>query len=494
LYLDDLSPDHRLSYVTDGLTEAMIGALDQVPALKVISQGGVAAWRDPAVPRDSVARALDAGTLVQGSVEPVGDKLRVQLRLVDGNSGVDLAGRRASFDLPAAELLKVRDSLATEAADLIRQRLGEEVRLRREREGTGNVAAWSLVQRARELRRQGEAAAQTGNETAFLTSFHQADSLAEAAVALDPRWTDPLVLRGLLSYRRAYLLGQNDPQAAASWIDSGLAQIARSYTIQPNNPDALEIRGNLRYWRWLLQLERDDGKARVLLKDAQTDLEQATRVNPTQAGAWASLSHLYNQTGSGVDVSLAARRALEADAFLDNADKVFGRLFTASYDLGQFPDADHWCNEAVHRFPADPRLLKCRLFMLTTKQVPPDVPLAWRLADSVLAMTAEQERPYWQLYYRTLVAAVLGRAGLVDSASRVLKSAAGNPQVDPQGDLALVGAFAALQMGNKKEALAQLKAYFAASPGRVDAFKDDVGWWFRDLQGDPGFKQLVGGK
>ncbi len=492
LYLEDQSPDHRLSYVADGLTEALIGALNQVPALKVISQGGVAAWRDPAIPRDSVARALDAGTLVQGSVEPVGDKLRVQLRLVDGNTGVDLSSQRASFDLPAAELLKLRDSLASEAADLIRQRLGEEVRIRKEREGTGNVAAWSMVQRARELRRQGEAAAQKGDETGFLSAFHQADSLSEAAARLDPRWTDPLVLRGLLAYRRAYLLGQGDPQVAAPWIDSGLAQIARSYTIQPNNADALEIRGNLRYWRWLLQLERDDQKAKALLKDAKNDLEQATRVNPTQAGAWASLSHLYNQTGSGVDVSLAARRALEADAFLDNADKIFGRLFLASYDIGQFPDASHWCGEAVHRFPADPRIVQCRLFMLTSRQEKPDVGLAWQLSDTLVAMTSEQERPYYALYYKTMVAAVIGRAGLKDSAAHVLKAAKGNSQIDPQGDLEMVAAFAALQAGDKNEAVARLKAYFAASPGRLDAFKDDQGWWFRDLQSYPAFQQLIG--
>jgi serine/threonine-protein kinase len=494
LYLDDLSPDRRLGYVADGLTEALIGALDQVPTLRVVSPSGVSPWRDPATPRDSVARALDAGTIVQGSVEPVGDKLRIQLRLVDGNSGVDLSGRRASFDLPAAELLVLRDSLAAEAAGLIRQRLGEEIRVRREREGTSNVAAWSLVQRARELRKQGEAAARAGNEEGFLRAFHEADSLAEQAARLDQRWVEPLVLRALLAYRRSYLLGQSDPRLAAPWIDSGLAQVGRSYTLQPNNADGLEIRGNLRYWRWLLQLERDDARASRLLKDAQNDLEQATRVNPSQAGAWATLSHLYNQTGTGTDVSIAARRALEADAFLDNADKILERLFNTSYDLGQFSDAKHWCDEGTRRFPGSPRILKCRLWLLTGKAEQPDVELAWRLRDSLLVLTPAQDRGYDSLYFQTMVAGVIGRAGLKDSAGRVAERSRGDPSVDPQGDLAFVGAFVYVLMGDKAKAVEMLKAYFAASPGRREAFKDDTGWWFRELRGDPAYEQLIGAR
>ena len=430
----------------------VIGALGQVSALKVVSSGGVGAWRDAAIPRDSVGRALQAGTLVQGTVEPVGEKLRVQLRLVDGNSGVDLSGQRASFDMPAGDLLAVRDSLAGEVAQLIRKRLGEEIRVREQREGTRNVAAWSLVQRAQGLRKQGETAAKAGDVKGMMWAFHQADSLTAQAAQMDPQWADPLVLRGLLAYRRSYYLGQSDAQEAAPWIDSGMVHIGKAYALQPNNPDALEVRGSLRYWRWLLQLERDDAKAKALLTDAQNDLEQATRVNPSQAGAWATLSHLYYQTKTGVDVSIAARRALEADAYLDNADKILERLFLVSYDLGQFPDAAHWCDESSRRFPSNPMSVQCRLWMLTTKAQPPDVAAAWRYADSTVTLSSEQTRAYDRLYNDILVADVLARAGLGDSARRVLERSKGDPSVDPQGDLAFLAAFAYVLLGDKPKA------------------------------------------
>jgi serine/threonine-protein kinase len=501
LYLEDLSPDKHLGPVADGLTEDLIDALSQVQSLKVVSAGGVGAWRDPTIPRDSVGRALSSGTIVQGSVEPAGEKLRVQLRLVDGNSGVDLSGQRASFDLPGDDPLKVRDSLVGEASELIRRRLGEELKVREQRESTRNVAAWSLIQRAHTLRKKGEAAARSGDKVGLMDGFREADSLALEAARLDPRWAEPLVLRGLLAYRRSYYLGQSDPLVASPWIDSGLVRIDQALTLDPNSADALEVRGNLRYWRWLLQLERNQAKAQTLLLDAQSDLEKAARLNPAQAGAWATLSHLYNQTKTGVDVSLAARRALDADAYLENADKVLQRIFLASYDLGQFTEAEARCQELVRRFPKDPQSVRCQLWLLTTRLKSPDVPLAWRLADSLTAMSPEETRPFDRLYNSLMVASVLGRAStaggadaarLADSARAVIRRSKGDAIVDPQGDLALIAAFAYVQLGDKERAIDEMKGYLAASPARREAFKGDEGWWFRDLRSEPAYQQLIG--
>src|SRR2546427_494837 len=96
LYFEDLSKDSSLGYLTDGLTEMLISQLAGVRSLEVISRNGVAPFRAKDLPRDSIARLLRAGTLVEGSVENVGTRLRVTVRLVDGTSGSDI--RRQSFE------------------------------------------------------------------------------------------------------------------------------------------------------------------------------------------------------------------------------------------------------------------------------------------------------------------------------------------------------------------------------------------------------------
>ena len=99
----------------------------------------------------------------------------------------------------------------------------------------------------------------------------------------------------MISYRRSRFPGL-DPFAAKEWITQGMAHAGRALALDPDNPDALELRGNLQYWSWLLGLEPDNTKAQALLLSARTDLQKATEKNPAQAGAWASLSHLYYQT------------------------------------------------------------------------------------------------------------------------------------------------------------------------------------------------------
>jgi len=183
LYFGDLSSDRRLSYVADGFTESLIDELSRVPGLNVISRGGVAAWRESTASPDSLGRALQAGTLVQGRVEPIGsDRIRVQVWLVDGNSGADL-GKRASFERPASDLIGARDSLVSQAAELMRRQLGQEVQLRRQQEGTRSSAAWSLLQQAEVLSKAGEAAANGGDTLRFQRFFHSADSLLGQAEA-----------------------------------------------------------------------------------------------------------------------------------------------------------------------------------------------------------------------------------------------------------------------------------------------------------------------
>lgn len=494
LYFDDLSPGGELGYLADGLTEALIGRLSQVRALNVVSPNGVRRYRDAGLPSDSIARALGAGILVEGSVEAAragllgGDEdgsVRVTARLRDGESGTLLT--RTSVDVPLGALLSASDAVAEEIARALRRWLGEEVRLREYRAATENVAAWTLFLRGAKAARDARDLLARSDVEAAVSAFARADSLLARAEMLDPDWIEPLVERGWVAYRRSR--HAHDPEQAGRAIEAGLALAGRALALDPNDPASFELRGTLRYWKYLLHLEPNPADQERLRNGAREDLEAAVQRDPSRAGAYATLSHLYYGTDLTAAV-LAARRAYEEDAYLEDAEGVLWRLFLGNYDLAQFPQAERWCDEGRRQFPTSINFGLCRLYLLTTPAADPDVALAWRefaRLDSILpASQPDPRRNLAQMF----VGAVIGRAGLPDSADHVLRRARLGSASDLDPGLELFGteAFARTRFGDYDTAIDLLKRYVAVNhgfgPGRHRH------WWWDELREHPRFTEL----
>ena len=98
-----------------------------------------------------------------------------------------------------------------------------------------------------------------------------------------------------------------------------------------------------------------------------------------------------------------------------------------------------------------------------------------------------------------IVAMVLARAGLADSARTVAQRARGGPEVDPNQDLAYSETYVHVLRGDKDRAFEALKRYLTANPERRAGLADTTTettspWWFRSIEDDPRFKSLVFGK
>ena len=488
LYFEDLSAKRDLAYLADGLTDALIGELARVPGLTVVSKNGVAPYRSPDIPRDSIARVLDAGTLVQGTVEDVGARYRVTTRLIEGASGADF--RRASFEQPKGNLLAMRDTLAGKVAEFLRERLGEEVRLREERTETSNAAAWAAVQQAERARRDAVAPGATEVVTAQL--YARADSLLAEAEALDGGWVEPIVQRARVAYDRSRI-ARNPPDVDKA-LQVALRHAERALRRNPESPDALEIRGRIRFARYARGLEPDAAAAERLLAMARTDLEDATRLNPNQVIAWTVLSRLYYDEEDLVAANRAARAAYDGDAYLAGVDVILYRLYATSYDLELFQPAIDWCDKGRRRFPSDARFVECQLLLLSTKAKDPDVAQAWRLAAEAVQLSPERDRALKRLYEQVWVAAVLGRAGLKDSARHVLQRSRGSPDIDPEREILGFQAAVYTMLGDKEAALRLLSEYLVANPRHREGFRKNVHWWWRSLQEEPRFKALIGAR
>ncbi len=336
MYFDDRSRDESLQFVADGLTETLIEQLAQVQGIDVVSANGSARFRDSDALPDSIGRALEAGTVVEGTVRPDGARIRVDLSLSDGISGAEF--RSATFERSAEELTGLQEELGVEVSRLLRAWLGEELSVRTTAAETESSAAWALFQRGERERKQAEEARREGRVEEFWAGLARADSLFAQAADLDSEWARPWVMRAEVSRRRAQG-SAGDPLEADEFIQEGLLQAERALGVDVQAAGAYEKRGMLRYIRWALSLETDPARADQLLASAQEDLERAVQIEPGRANAWNVLSIIHAQNLDPIEAKLAARRAYEEDAFLDVADHLVYGLYLSSYDLEQFPDA-----------------------------------------------------------------------------------------------------------------------------------------------------------
>ncbi len=488
LYFEDRSPGGELAHVADGLTEGLIRELSRVGELEVTSRNGSAQFRGSTAPPDSIARALNTGTLVDGSVEPAGESIRIMLRLIEGSSGADF--ERSALDVPRSQLFAAQDSVAYEVSIMLRERVGDEIRLRESREATESADAWVLLQRGERARKDAEGCLESGDAAACDESFQRADSMLGVAESADPDWVEPIALRAEIALRRSRLASDLEVMLAA--IDDGMGHAERVLQVDARHARALELRGTLQYWHWLLDVTPDPAEADRLFDGARRDLEAAVDADPSLASAYSTLSHLYYNTDI-LSALLAAQRAYETDAYLAAAPDVLWRLFWGSYDLERLTQARSWCDEGRRRFPDNFRFAECKLRELEIPGVTPDVAEAWRLLDELTTLAPGSLSEYYHSRGSIIVAAVLSRAGHTDSARTVLAEARAGPEVDIYGDLPFFEAHVRTMLGDYDEAVSLLGRYVVGAAGEDEEGDAEWAtyWWWRDLQGHPGFQRLV---
>ena len=486
LYFEDFSKGHELGYLADGFTEALIHELSQLEALTVVSRNGAKPFRDSALSIDSIAHVLGAGSLVEGSLEQLGDRLRVTVQLIDGAKGTHLLSRR--IEREGHDLLLLREDIVEEAAWLLRKRLGEEIRLRDRWAETESVEAWQLVQRAEKLMKDADALWDVGDTVSASRALADADSLLGLAEREDPEWVEPIILRGWVVAKLAWQKAVNYGEYDMQWTGVALKHAERALNLNPTYPRSLELRGTLRSYAWEIGASTET-ETDSIREAAEADLRAASRADPTRAVAFSQLSRIFNNTGRFLEARLAAEKAYEADEFLAAAEVILFRLCQTSLDLEDFEGVTRWCGEGQSRFPGFAGFLEPQLLLMASSVGPePDADKGWILFKTWHGLTPPQRRKATRPVGLMYVAAILARAGLRDSALAVIRQAR-DADTLRLGDIDYYEANVRLQLGQSEEAIRLLESYLDAKPtDRAYIARD---WWWRDLRDHLRFQALL---
>jgi TolB-like protein/DNA-binding winged helix-turn-helix (wHTH) protein/tetratricopeptide (TPR) repeat protein len=281
LPFDNLSPDPKLGYFADGLSEDILNALIRGGGVRVTAPSSSFTFRGAA--KAKAGGVLGADYLLDGSVLRDGDRMRVNVHLEDVASRQTLWSE--SYDRDVGQGLAVEDDIAGRVGAALRVRFAQAARAAR----VVDRAVYDLYLQGREATR-----------VHSIDSLHRGNALLREAVARAPDFADAWFelakncwragyLESLADQASGYALGREaarraialDPGAGAAfgviaemtpnfgrWIevDEGLTRGAR---LSPNDPDLVLWRGSFLF---------QTGRTRA----AVTELRRAQALDPLE--------------------------------------------------------------------------------------------------------------------------------------------------------------------------------------------------------------------
>lgn len=170
----NLSNSRDNEYVADGMTEDVITLLAQSPSVNVIARNSTFKYKNQSHDVREVGDHLGADYVVEGSIRPIADRVRVTVQVVDTTSGSHIWAEQ--YDRPLAEFFALQDEISIGVAAAVGDAVFREEYNAASQSRTGDLSAWVLTSRA-------DVNFSQGNPTDESNVI-----LAREAIALDPEY------------------------------------------------------------------------------------------------------------------------------------------------------------------------------------------------------------------------------------------------------------------------------------------------------------------
>ena len=137
----NMSDDESSTYFSDGLADTLLHMLAQIRELRVAARTSSFQFRDKAMDIGEIGRSLKVGTVLEGSVQRSGNKIRVTAQLIDVGNGYHLWS--GNFDRNLDDVFEIQDEIAREVVTALKVSLLGEPAETLDQEQTEVVAAYT---------------------------------------------------------------------------------------------------------------------------------------------------------------------------------------------------------------------------------------------------------------------------------------------------------------------------------------------------------------
>jgi TolB-like protein/Tfp pilus assembly protein PilF len=318
LPFENLSGDPEQEYFSAGITDDILATLSRLAELKVISRTSSMQYRGTDKPVRRIGQELGVAHLVEGSVRRQGERVRITAQLIDARTDRQLWAE--TYDRELRDVFEIQTDVARRIADALRVALLVGAADGPARPQTGNLAAYDLFLRSRDLAGGGR----DGNMAAI--------ALLREAVRLDPDFAGAhAALSAALGRRMDFYSFPPDSAAA------GIAAARR----------ALELDDRLASgYRALAENLWYTGDFAEAAATART----AIALDPNDAASmellfWAE--YYLNNREEALRWALRGYRLNPRLASLPNA------LMVVFLDVGDYAQAERWAGRALELDPED---------------------------------------------------------------------------------------------------------------------------------------------
>ncbi|RLA43659.1 MAG: hypothetical protein DRR06_11570 [Gammaproteobacteria bacterium] len=282
----NMSSSSDNEYIADGMTEDVITLLAQSPGIEVIARNSTFKYKGQNPDIRDVGRDLGVDYVVEGSIRPLPQRIRVTVQVINTNTGAHIWAEQ--YDRPMSEFFDVQDEVSLGVAAAVGDAIFREEFNAANQSRTENLTAWMMTSRA------------DVNFNLGAISDEEDIALAREAVAVDPDYAlaHAALARSLAIVSLAY--GWPNTEAlrpgATAFREEAEIEARLATKMAPDDPKVLAFTAIALLWT---------GHPKESLSIA----ERATKISPSYAEGIAYYADILTHNGS----------SREAIAHLDKA-------------------------------------------------------------------------------------------------------------------------------------------------------------------------------
>ena len=317
LPFENMSGDPEQDYFVDGMTESLTTDLSRIAGSFVIARNTAFSYKGKSPDIRQVGRELNVRYVLEGSVQRSGKRLRVNVQLIDAETGNHLWAER--FDKDVVDLFVVQDEILSRLANALDAQLIEAEARRGQR---------SQYPDAMDLYFQGRACFNKGISPDYIA---QARRFYERALALEPGNIEALVGVAIIdvTYGPGFMA---DDRAAR--LASAEAAATKALSLAPGHATAHLLLG-------VIQIFTNRGAEGI------AECERALALDRNLADAHAWIGHGKYVTGNAAETEAHINEALRLSPRDTFAFRWMWILGLAKFQLKAEAEAAAWMRRSL---------------------------------------------------------------------------------------------------------------------------------------------------